>query len=181
MSMKRRICSRRRSGLQVVGIGFTAALLLAGCTREEVGPSVEFAIVHTDPVGGFMGTPGGLPPEPTVAEGGTGTIQVRGIIALPDRCDDVGADLDVLGSELTLRVAVRGSRAHRGACGPADRIVMAQYEATVGRLSPGLYRLHVAYDYRRLRAKEQRATDSPRSPSDRWQDHGAGTHQVRVR
>lgn len=180
MSLKRRIRGWRQTNLPVLGLKLAAALLLPGCTRKEVGPFVEFAIVHTDPVGGFMGTPGGLPPEPTVAEGRTGSIRVRGIIALPDRCDDVGADLDAVGSELTLRVGVRGSSAHLGACGPADRVVMAQYEATVGRLRPGSYRLHIAYDYRRLRAKEQRTMDTLRSPSDRWQDHDAGEHLVKV-
>ena len=180
MSMKRKIRARRREGLLELGYVLATALLLAGCIREEDGPSVEFAIVHTDSVRDFMGTPGGLPPEPTVVEGATGSIQVRGIIALPDRCDDVGADLDAVGSDLTLRVAVRGSNAHRGTCGPADRVVMAQYEATLGHLSPGLYRLQITYDYRRIRAGEQRSAEGPRSAADRWQDHRAGTHQVRV-
>lgn len=156
-------------------------LMMGGCDRARSGPAVEFVITHTDPVRDFQGTPGGLPPDPTVAVGGTGSIQVRGIIALPDQCDDVGANVEPAGAELTLRVVVRGSRTHQATCGPVDRVVMAQYEATVERLSPGPYLLRVVYDYRRVREREQQPADDSRTIVDLWQDHDAGEHRVQVR
>ena len=126
------------------------ALLAAAVSCSSGGgePALEFAVVHTDAVESNSGSPVQLPPEPTVAEGGAGSIHVRGLIAVPDQCDDVGAEVVADGAALTMRVVVRGSRRHSGACGRADRVVMAQYEATLRRLAPGPHQLRIVYDYR---------------------------------
>ncbi|MEW5926037.1 MAG: hypothetical protein AB1941_00985 [Gemmatimonadota bacterium] len=135
-------------------------------------------MVHTDVVESNSGSPVRLPPEPTFAEGGAGSIHVRGLIAMPDQCDDVGAEVVPDRAGLTMRVVVRGSRSHSGACGRADRVVMAQYEATLRRLAPGPHRLRIVYDYRGVRPGERRGADDP--AAELWRDHEAGTHTVRV-
>lgn len=157
------------------------ALLLGAVSCSSGGgePALEFAVVHTDAVESNSGSPVQLPPEPTFAEGSAGSIHVRGLIAVPDQCDDVGAEVVPDRAALTMRVVVRGSRRHSGVCGRADRVVMAQYEATLRRLAPGYHQLRIVYDYRGVRPGERRGADDP--AAELWRDHEAGTHTVRVR
>lgn len=154
-------------------------LMVIGCSEPGERPSAEFAVIHTDPVPRPAGNPGQLPPEPTTADGGAGMIRVRGIIGMPDECDDLGAEVASDSLRLILRIIVRGSRAHRSACGPSDGSIMAEYEAAIRGLEPGVYRLHIHYDYRGVR-QETRAQSVPAGPAERWPDHEAGMHEVRV-
>jgi len=157
------------------------ALLAAAVSCSSGGgeSELEFAVVHTDAVESNAGSPVQLPPEPTFAEGGAGSIHVRGLIAMPDQCDDVSAEVVPDRAALTMRVVVRGSRRHSGACGRADRVVMAQYEATLRRLAPGPHQLRIVHDYRGVDPGERRGTGDP--AAGLWRDHEAGTHAVRVR
>lgn len=155
------------------------ALLAAAVSCSSGGgePALEFAVVHTDVVESNSGSPVRLPPEPTFAEGGAGSIHVRGLIAMPDQCDDVGAEIE-FDPKASMRVVVRGSRRHSGVCGRADRVVLAQYEATLRRLAPGPHRLRIIYDYRGVRPGERRGADDP--AAELWRDHEAGAYTVRV-
>jgi hypothetical protein len=153
-------------------------VVCVSCSFGRGEPAFEFGVVHTDAVESNAGSPVRLPPEPTVAQGGAGLIHVRGLIALPDQCDDVGAEVEPDQNVLTMRVVVRGSRRHSGACGRADRVVMAQYEATLRHLAPGPHHLRIIYNYRGVRPGERRGADDP--AAELWRDHEAGLHAVRV-
>jgi hypothetical protein len=85
----------------------------------------------------------GNPVQPGVsAEGGAGSVVVRGQLDAPDPCQKVSGKLESSGSELTLRVEVTSSP---GAC--IAVIGNFTYAATVSGLTPGAYRLRVVHTY----------------------------------
>lgn len=133
----------------MTGIVFLA--LVSSCDRPA-GPRVDFVVTHTDQVEHSGSSPLDLPPEPALVQGGTGAIEANGLIAAPDACDDLGAQLEVNDGGLTLRVIVRGSRTHPGGCGGAGEFALFQWQARIGPVDPGQRRVRVLYDYRGLRS-----------------------------
>lgn len=141
-----------------------AVAFLASCGDRPAGPRVDFAVTHTDQLEQEGSSPLDLPPEPAVVEGGAAAVDAHGVIAAPDACDDLGAQLEPSDSLLTLRVIVRGSRTHPGECGDPRKFALVQWRAQVAPLAPGPHRIRVIYDYRGLRSHSTDATPGSRDP-----------------
>lgn len=141
-----------------------ALALLASCGARDDGPKVDFTVTHTDQMEQEGSSPVALPPEPAVVEGGTATVSAHGVIAAPDACDDLDAQLEPGDSLLTLRVIVRGSRTHPGECKDPGKFALVQWRARIAPLEPGSYRARVIYDYRGLRSHRTDATQRDRDP-----------------
>jgi hypothetical protein len=146
-----------------LAISATAVVLLSACDRPD-GPRVDFTVTHTDQVEGAGTTPLDLPPEPAVIQGVTGAVEAHGLVAAPDECDDLGAQLEAADSLLILRVIVRGSRSHPGACGGPGGFALFQWRARIAPLEPGRYRARILYDYRGLRRHSSSGTMAGRDP-----------------
>ncbi|MBV9774478.1 MAG: hypothetical protein JO040_11040 [Gemmatimonadetes bacterium] len=87
--------------------------------------------------------PGTLPTFPTVrAEGGPGTIVVRGRLEAPSPCQAVSGKVTADGAGVTVRVEAEP----RGVACP-DVISPFGYDATVSGLGRGRYRLRVVHAY----------------------------------
>lgn len=127
-----------------------AVALLSSCA-EPAGPRVDFVVTHTDQVEQPGTTRPELPPEPALVRGESGGVEAQGLIAVPDECDDLGAQAEPGGTLLTIRVIVRGSRRHPGGCGRPGSFALFQWQARVRPLPPGVHRVRVLYDYRGLR------------------------------
>lgn len=140
-----------------------AWVLLSSCDRSE-GPRVDFTITHTDQLESSSSTPFDLPPEPAVVQGGTGAVEAHGLIAAPDACDDLRAQLEADDEGLTLRVIVRGSRTHPGGCGGPGGFALVQWQAGIEPLAPGPLHVRVVYDYRGLRSHFRSDTAGARDP-----------------
>ncbi len=120
-----------------VVLGFL--ILLSACSFDLLGPeqgSLEF---------GARVIPHGEKwlEEPIVqVTGESGRIVVNAKLAAPDPCQELSADLQGRGSGLTLRVAIaRNSPACVAALGHFE------YDAVIGELAPGTYRLRVVHTY----------------------------------
>jgi hypothetical protein len=140
-----------------------AVVLLSSCDRPT-GPRVDFMVTHTDQLESPGSTPFDLPPEPAVVEGGTGAVKAHGLIAAPDACDDLGAQLEAGDEGLTLRVIVRGSRSHPGGCGGPGGFALVQWQAQIKPVGAGPHRVRVLYDYRGLRSHATGDTAGGRDP-----------------
>lgn len=103
--------------------------------RLESGPTL------TDP------GPGGAPAAPaaeagTRAEGGDGTIVVRGRVDTPDPCRRLSGTVEAAGGQVTLRV----DAAREGEM--CTQVIAAfAYDARITGLAPGTYRLRVVHAY----------------------------------
>ena len=140
-------------------------LVLSSCDDEKPsGPKVEFVVTHIDQLEHQGSAPPDLPPEPAFVQGGTALVDAHGLIAAPDACDDLGAQIEAEGELLTLRVIVRGSRLHPGGCGAPGRYALFQWRAGIEPLDPGPLRLRVMYDYRGLRSHFSGDTAGRRDP-----------------
>jgi hypothetical protein len=148
---------------------FGVVALIAACRDGSDGPRVDFAITHTDQVKGAGSTPLDLPPEPAIVQGGAGAVEAHGLVAAPDECDDLAAQVEAEDSLLTLRVVVRGSRSHPGACGGPGEFALFQWRARIAPVEPGQHQVRILYDYRGLRRHPTgEATAGGRDPfSDR--------------
>jgi hypothetical protein len=138
-------------------------VLLSSCDRPA-GPRVDFSVTHTDQLDSPSSTPFDLPPDPVVVQGGTGAIEAHGLIAAPDACDDLGAQLERDDEGLTLRVIVRGSRRHPGGCGGPGGFALFQWRARMEPVEAGLHRVRVLYDHRGLRSHATSDTAGQRDP-----------------
>ncbi|HEU0298126.1 MAG TPA: hypothetical protein VFR37_01705 [Longimicrobium sp.] len=125
---------------------------------------MDFTITHTDQLESPSSTPFDLPPEPAVVQGGTAAVVAHGLIAAPDECDDLGAQLEADDEVLTLRVIVRGSRTHPGGCGEQGGFALFQWQARIEPVRQGNQRVRVLYDYRGLRWHELGDTAGGRDP-----------------
>lgn len=152
-------------------------VLLASCDRPA-GPRVDFTVTHTDQMESPGSTPFDLPPEPAVVQGGTGAVEAHGLIAAPDACDDLAAQLENDDEGLTLRVIVRGSRNHPGGCGGPGAFALFQWQARIGRVERGSHRVRVLYDDRGLRSHAKGDTAGQREP---YPDRVAAERTVTVR
>jgi hypothetical protein len=150
--MRRACTGACRPGQLILAL---ALALLASCGDQPERPRVDFAITHTDQLELEGSSPLDLPPEPAVVEGGAATVDAHGVIAAPDACDDLGAELEPGDSLLTLRVIVRGSRTHPDECGDPGTFALFQWRANVHPVDPGTQRVRVLYDYRGLRSHRQ--------------------------
>ncbi|MEW5928028.1 MAG: hypothetical protein AB1941_11125 [Gemmatimonadota bacterium] len=129
-------------------------LALAACTpaggpapaaggAASGGPRVELTARLVEPVPDA----GALPAAPVGetgarAEGGAGSVAVRGRMETPDPCRRLAGSVEAAGNRLTLRVdAVREGEM----C--AQVIAAFAYEAAVIGLAPGTYRLRVVHAY----------------------------------
>lgn len=150
---KLQILIANRSGAvrisKLTGVAFVA--LLSSCDTPA-GPRADFLVTHTDQMEHSGSNPLDLPPEPVLVQGGIGAVEARGLIAAPDACDDLGAQLETNGEGLTLRVIVRGSRRHGGGCGGPGEFALVQWQARIEPVERGPHRLRVLYDYRGLRS-----------------------------
>jgi hypothetical protein len=140
-----------------------ALVLLSSCDRPE-GPRVDFTVTHTDQVESSSSTPFDLPPEPAVVQGVTGAVEAHGLIAAPDACDDLGAQVETSDEGLILRVIVRGSRSHPGGCGERGEFALVQWQARIEPVERGPRRVRVLYDYRGLRSHDTGDTAGQRDP-----------------
>lgn len=118
----------------MTGIAFVA--LLSSCDTPA-GPRVDFLVTHTDQMKHLGSSPLDLPPEPALVQGGTGAVEARGLIAAPDACDDLVAQLETNSEGLTLRVIVRGSRLHPGGCGGPGEFALVQWQARIEPVEGG--------------------------------------------
>jgi hypothetical protein len=141
----------RGAALPRVLMAVSLIVLVSGCDRGD-GPRVDFVVTHTDQLEHQGGVPPDLPPEPAVVQGGAGAVEAHGLIAAPDACDDLDAQVEPGDSLLTLRVIVRGSRLHPGGCAGPGRFALFQWRATIHPLAPGMHHVRVLYDYRGLRS-----------------------------
>jgi hypothetical protein len=132
-------------------IGAAAVMLLSACDKPA-GLRVDFSITHTDQMENARSTPLDLPPEPAIVQGGTNAVEAGGLIAAPDACDDLDAEVESAGGVLTVRVIVKGSRSHPGGCGGPGRFALFQWRANVEPVEPGPHRVRILYDYRGLRS-----------------------------
>lgn len=140
-----------------------ALVVLSSCDRPE-GPRVDFTVTHTDQLESSNSTPFDLPPEPAVVQGVTGAVEAHGLIAAPDACDDLGAQLEADGEGLTLRVIVRGSRTHPGGCGGPGGFALVQWQARIEPVERGPHRVRVLYDYFGLRSHSGSEKEGGRDP-----------------
>jgi hypothetical protein len=161
--MKRSLC-RAKPQAAALAAFVGSAMLPAACSEPPAGPRVDFAITHTDHVEGAGSTPQDLPPEPAVVQGVTGAVEAHGLVAAPDECDDLGAQLEAADSLLILRVVVRGSRSHPGACGGPGGFALFQWRARVAPVEPGEHRVRILYDYRGLRPHSSGEITGGRDP-----------------
>ncbi len=97
-------------------------------------------------------------------QGRDAAVEVQGLIAAPDACDDLGAQLVPGDGLLTLRVVVRGSRSHPGGCGGPGRFALFQWRAEIKPVESGQHRVRVLYDYRGLRSHPTGETPGSRDP-----------------
>jgi hypothetical protein len=139
------------------------------CGDRPAGPRVDFAVTHTDLLEQEGSSPLDLPPEPAVVEGGAAAVNAHGVIATPDACDDLGAQLEPSDSLLTFRVIVRGSRTHPGECSDLRKFALVQWRASIHRVHSGTRRVRVLYDYCGLRPHPQGGTGR-----DPYPDRGYG-------
>lgn len=126
-------------------------MLLSSCDKPA-GLRVDFSITHTDQMENSGSTPLDLPPEPAFVQGGTKGVEAHGLIAAPDACDDLDAEVESAGGMLTVRVIVKGSRSHPGGCGGPGRFALFQWSARIEPIEPGSHRVRILYDYRGLRS-----------------------------
>jgi hypothetical protein len=145
-------------------VAISAALVLLSSCDRPAGPRVDFTVTHTDQLESSSSTPFDLPPEPAVVQGVTGAVEAHGLIAAPDACDDLGAQLETNDDGLTLRVIVRGSRSHPGGCGERGEFALVQWQARVEPVERGPHRVRVLYDYRGLRAHDRGGAIAQRNP-----------------
>jgi hypothetical protein len=150
--------------MTIARVAVSAALvLLSSCDRPN-GPRVDFTVTHTDQLKSSSSTPFDLPPEPAVVQGVTGAVEAHGVIAAPDACDDLRAQLEADDEGLTLRVIVRGSRTHPGGCGGPGGFALVQWQARIEPVERGPRRVRVLYDYRGLRSHDTGDTAGQRNP-----------------
>jgi hypothetical protein len=140
-----------------------AVVLLSSCAKTE-GPRVDFTVTHTDQLKSSSSTPFDLPPEPAVVQGVAGEVEAHGLIAVPDACDDLGAQLVTNDDGLTLRVIVRGSRSHPGGCGEPGEFALVQWQARIEPVKAGPHHVRVLYDYRGLRSHAMGDAAGQRDP-----------------
>lgn len=133
------------------------ALALAACTpaggpappaggAAAGGPRVELTarLVEPTPTSADPGAPPAPPAEEAGAraEGGAGSVAVRGRMETPDPCRRLSGSVEAAGNRLTLRVdAVREGEM----C--AQVIAAFSYEAAVTGVAPGTYTLRVVHAY----------------------------------
>ena len=153
----------RMLSIAKVAAAAAVGLVLSSCDKPA-GPRVDFVVTHTDQLEHQGLAPPELPPEPAFVQGGTALVDAHGLIAALDACDDLGAQMEIDGELLTLRVIVRGSRLHRGGCGGPGRYALFQWRARIGPLDPGPLRVRVVYDYRGLRSHFRDDTAGRRDP-----------------
>jgi hypothetical protein len=142
-------------------IAVAAMLVLSSCDRPA-GLRVDFMVTHTDRVLDAGSTLVDLPPEPAIVEAKTGAIEAHGVIAAPDECDDLRANVEPVDSLLILRVVVQGSRRHPGACGQQRGFAVFQWQARIEPIESGQRRIQILYDYRGLRAHSSSEIDTGR-------------------
>lgn len=145
-------------------VAVSAALVLLSSCDTPAGPRVDFTVTHTDQLESSSSTPFDLPPEPAVVQGVTGAVEAHGLIAAPDACDDLGAQLEADDERLTLRVIVRGSRTHPGGCGERGEFALVQWQARIEPVERGSHRVRVLYDYHGLRSHDTGDTAGSRDP-----------------
>lgn len=141
-----------------------AVFLASACGDRTAGTRVDFTVTHTDQLESSSSTPFDLPPEPAVVQGVSGAVKAHGLIAAPDACDDLGAQLETNNDGLTLRVIVRGSRSHPGGCGKPGEFALVQWQARIEPVERGPHRVRVLYDYRGLRSHDTSDTAGARDP-----------------
>ena len=144
--------------------GAVLGLLAWACAEPGAGPRVELQVVHSDEVR-EVGRPDQLAAELASPRLQSDGVAVRGIILVPDPCDDVRAQLDPDTATVVLRVTARLSRAHKGRCDTEGRTTILHYHATIHDLPPGARRLRVVHGYQGLPASDPSAA--------RWADHVA--------
>lgn len=144
--------------------GAVFGLLAWACAEPGAGPRVELQVVHSDEVR-EIGRPDQLASELASPQRQADGVAVRGIILVPDPCDDVRARLDSDTSAVVLRVTARLSRAHEGRCDKDGRTTILHYHATIRDLPPGARRLRVVHDYQGLPTSDPSAA--------RWAEHVA--------
>lgn len=137
---------RVRTRERRIAVRAFAVLLLAGqlgaCADSGKDARLQFSITHSERLGRST-APLHLRPDSLAVEGGVGSVQVTGTVWLPDRCDDLRANLVDRRPELDLRLRHRQLAGHRGECDEADRSVLVEYRARIGGLPPGRYRIRV--------------------------------------
>jgi hypothetical protein len=115
-----------------------AALLLSGCALELTGPNpadLEFTVMAAHH--------GEWLEHPEVnATGDAGAIRVNARLSAPSPCQQLTADADRSGSQVTLRVRIT----------PVGEACVAsigtfEYVAVIGQLAPGSYQLRVIHEY----------------------------------
>lgn len=153
----------RAAARMIPALAAACAVLLSAC-EKPAGPRVDFAVMHTDQLQSPGSTPLDLPPAPAVVLGAAGAVDAHGVIAAPDACDDLGAQLETGGEGLVLRVIVRGSRSHPGGCGGPGQFALVQWQARIVPVAAGAHRVRVLYDYRGLRPHESGGPAGQRNP-----------------
>jgi hypothetical protein len=115
-----------------------AAFLLSGCALELTGPNpadLEFT-VESAHHGEWLEHP------EVAATGDAGAVRVDARLSAPSPCQQLTAQADRSGSEVTLRVRIS----------PVGEACVAsigtfEYAAVIGQLAPGSYQLRVVHEY----------------------------------
>jgi hypothetical protein len=115
-----------------------AALLLSGCALELTGPNpadLEFTVKSAHH-GEWLEHP------EVAATGDAGAVRVDARLSAPSPCQQLTAQADRSGSEVTLRVRIS----------PVGEACVAsigtfEYAAVIGQLAPGSYQLRVVHEY----------------------------------
>lgn len=130
------------------------AILVNGCAPAPRGPSLQFQVTHIDDVddiGGYGPGTANAPAELATVRALQGTVEVAGIIFVPDKCDRVGAHFVRKPKMLQIQVRAQLSSSHAGDCASEGRIRVMQYAVRLSNLPAGSYRLRVVNEYRGLR------------------------------
>jgi hypothetical protein len=157
-----RVCVSRAGRRAALGLLLPVAGL--ACSAPGAGPRVEFSVVHSDEVR-EIGRADQVASELASPQPQSDGVSVRGIILVPDPCDDVRARIDPDTMAVVLRVTARLSRAHAGRCDREGQTTILHYHAILRDLPPGTGRLRVVHDYQGLPASDPSAA--------RWAEHVA--------
>lgn len=144
--------------------GVVCALLACACAESRSGPEVELRIVNTDETAGSE-SPQQIVPQLATVQTVGGELVVRGIILVPDPCDDVHAHVAADGASAVLQIVARLSPRHAGRCDTAGEATLLHYQAAIRNLPGAAEHLRVLHDYQGLSGSGPEA--------GRWADHVA--------